>query len=127
MKRDIAVERLFTLGDYKNVKFISEIKDIPEEFAMDEEVVGMIYFGQVLECDIAYRRYYELMEKITKDKIKDVRGFMEEAKSQNFAELRSRIENSESPKSLTPLESNLAQVGTDNQEPLVGYTGETED
>lgn len=110
MKRDLSVERLFPLGDYKNVKFISEIKDIPDEFVTNEKVIGLIYFGQALECDIAYRKYFEVLDAIAKGKVKDVLAHLEEKKQQTYLELKAELENLDEKK-LTPLEEKLSQVG----------------
>jgi hypothetical protein len=63
MKREIGVERLYSLGDFKNVKFFDSIIEVPEEFVFDQKLVGEIKFLQIISVELTFRRYMKLMEE----------------------------------------------------------------
>lgn len=91
MQRDLGVERLYPLGDFKNIKFSTLLKDIPEELARNETVVGLLFLQQSISCEIAYRKYYDLVNKIAKDKIENVLEYLEQQREQTMAELYEEI------------------------------------
>lgn len=63
MNRSLAVERVFPLGEFRNIKFHDEINDIPEKVCLNEEVMAKIRYLQMVDVEIAYRDYLRLMEK----------------------------------------------------------------
>ena len=78
MKRKLSVERLYTLGDFQNIKFASEISDIPDEHVLNDDVIQMLYYGQFLDCDIAYKKYVQMRQALAENKTKDVLTQLEE-------------------------------------------------
>lgn len=102
MKRDLGVERIFPLGEYKNIKLSSTLRDIPEELAQNERVAGLLYLQQALSCEIVYRRYFDTLDYISKNFTKVVGGktvadseevmkFLMEEREQTLAELLEEI------------------------------------
>lgn len=91
MERDLSVERLYFLGNYKNIKFGNTLKGIPEELAKNPKVVSLLFADQALTCDIAYRKYHELTERIVDEKITDILSYLETERQKNFAELYEEI------------------------------------
>jgi hypothetical protein len=87
MKRTISIERLYTIADYQNIKFTSTLSDIPEEIMQDEDAVGLLYYSQGLECDMAYKRYMQLRDRITREKVTDVLEFLEEERTKTNTQL----------------------------------------
>lgn len=87
MERKISVERLYTIADYQNIKFTSEIDHIPDAHALDNKVVQLLYYGQFIDCDIAYKKYMELREKLAREKVKTVMEVLEEEREKTQAEL----------------------------------------
>ena len=63
------MERLYNLGDFKNIKFGDEFIDIPEEFMFDTEFVGNLKMLQLLGVESVYREYLKLQhdELVGKD------------------------------------------------------------
>ncbi len=59
MNRTLGMERLYTLGDFKNIKVTDTITDIPVEFLTDVEVIGALRFLQLLQSDKTYLYYLE--------------------------------------------------------------------
>jgi hypothetical protein len=73
MERKIGVERLYKMGEFANLKFISEITNIPQEIALNKEAVRLINYSQTLEAERAYQDYTRLkLEKLPKGKLEDV-------------------------------------------------------
>lgn len=91
MERTIYAERLYSLGDYKNIKFSTALTGIPEELATNDRLAGLLFFQQSLACEIAYRRYYDTINKIATEKIQDVLGYLEEQRTQTMTELYEEI------------------------------------
>lgn len=91
MERTLYTERLYSLGDFKNIKFSTALTNIPEELAMNEKVVGLLYMQQFLGCEIAYRRYYDLIQKLTKDNVQNVVEYLENERNQTMKELYEEI------------------------------------
>ncbi len=94
MKRDLGIERLYPLGDFKNIKFSTVLRDIPEELAKNEKVVGLLFMQQSISCEIAYKKYYSMVDKIVKDKIENVLEYLEQQREQTMAELYEEIQKS---------------------------------
>lgn len=101
MERTLYVERLYSLGDFKNIKFSNALTGIPEELAKNDKIVGLLFFQQALSCEIAYRKYYDMVNKITTEKIQDVLSHLEEKRTQTLKELYEEIKSAEeaTPKS----------------------------
>ena len=66
MTRNIGLERVFNLGDYKSLRITDYINDIPDELALDEGFMYMLRYLQLLEVEGAYYSY-SLMSKDMKD------------------------------------------------------------
>jgi hypothetical protein len=64
MEKKISVERLFSLGDFKNIKFYDEITEIPEEVANNPEASSLLRYLQLLEIEYSYNHYMLLVEKL---------------------------------------------------------------
>ena len=111
MNRDISIERLYTLGDYKNIKFGNVLKDIPEEIAQDDKLVSLLYFQQMLSCEIAYRQYVDLLSKIKNANPDEVMEFLTEQRVQTWQELRTRINEHYTPPAGVV---NVPQIKTDD-------------
>lgn len=58
MNRSIKVERLYSLGDYKNIKVIDELHEIPESVALNAELMGKLYMLLLANVDLQYYRYF---------------------------------------------------------------------
>ncbi len=92
MERSLGVERLYPLGDYKNIKFVNNLSGIPEELASNDRVVSLLFLQQALSCEIAYREYYDTIDRIAKEKIQNALGYLQEQREQTLAELYEEIE-----------------------------------
>ena len=72
MERKVSVERLYSLGNYQNVKFVDEITGIPESIVLNKDAMNLLHFAQVLEVENAYYKYSQLrLEKLPRGKLED--------------------------------------------------------
>ena len=108
MERNLDVERLYFLGDYKNIKFGNQLVNIPEKVAMNDKAVELLFLHQFLSCEIAYRRYVEMLDKISQEysivkngkNIADpeaVMEFLQTERAQTFAQLYEEIKQTQEP------------------------------
>jgi hypothetical protein len=65
MNRKLTTERLFSLGDYKNIKFTDEISDIPEKWFLNEEVINRLKYLQLIQIEMDHKNYAKLSSMIT--------------------------------------------------------------
>lgn len=64
MERILRTDRRYPLGDYKYITLEDVISGIPEEFAINPELAGVLQFMQLVGFEIAYRRYIKLVDSI---------------------------------------------------------------
>lgn len=121
MERTLNVERLYYLGDYKNIKFGNSLSGIPEELAGNDKVVSLLFLQQSLACEAAYRTYSELMEHINSEFTVDVRGkkvvdtqqvlqYLTEKREQTFDDLMEEIKAVQEAKKQDNLAEKLEQT-----------------
>lgn len=91
MERQISVERLYTIADYQNIKFISTLSGIPETVALNEKAMQLLFYNAFIECDIAYKNYMDLRQTMVKDKVTNVLEFLEEERSKTHNQLLEEI------------------------------------
>lgn len=94
MNRNVGVERLYTLGDYKNIKFANEVVGIPEELANNPKVVELVFAQAYISCEIAYRKYVDMITEINAKYGKDaesVMEFLQEQRTKTWNELYTEI------------------------------------
>ena len=67
MNRSIKVERLYTLGDYKNIKFTDEMNEIPADVALNPEAMSTLRSLQLVGVDLAFEKYVSLRRLLDKE------------------------------------------------------------
>ena len=93
MKRNLGLERVFKLGDFKSMRVSSDILDIPEELALDSELMARLRLLQLIEVDRAFYQYRiqaANMNEFETDQERFDDLFGQEA--QVFANIKTRIE-----------------------------------
>jgi len=80
MKRKINIERLYSLGDYKNIKFSEEVSEIPDELVNNEQFITILTSLMLLRIEQNYNKYIKLMESTRGKSIEDVINLMEDLK-----------------------------------------------
>ena len=64
MSGKISAERLYSLGNYKNIKFIEEVNDIPDDLMFNVEYVTYVRTLQALRLDKSYLQYLQLFDEV---------------------------------------------------------------
>lgn len=78
--RSLKVERLYPLGDYKNIKFIDEIDGIPADVALNPEVVSKLRLLQMVGLELTFKRYLDLGRETEKMKPEQIQEYLEKVK-----------------------------------------------
>ncbi len=88
LSRTLKVERLYSLGDYKNIKFTSELYNIPKEFAFNNDIMTRINYVLLLDVEANFRKYVELASKLNTLKVEEMMQFLEEERINTLDEIR---------------------------------------
>jgi hypothetical protein len=70
MNRTLSVERIFSLGDYQNLKVNNTLTDIPEEVVSNPDDERLLRDLQLLDVELTWLRYAQIKlsyPKITTD------------------------------------------------------------
>lgn len=86
MNRNLTVERTYSLGQYQNIKLHDEINDIPDVF--EEELINEIRYLQLIQLELDFRRYIQLVDKIHPYNTEEAIGLLEEIKVQTLDEIK---------------------------------------
>jgi len=60
VKRNLSLSRLYSLGNYKNIRFDDSIDDLSAEILTNKELVDNLRLLQMLSVELAFRRYLKL-------------------------------------------------------------------
>ena len=93
MKGNLGLERVFKLGDFKSMRVISDVLDVPEELMLDEDFVTQTRLLQLVEVDRAYYQYRVQAGKLNELETDEERvSSLVEQEAQIFANIKARIE-----------------------------------
>ena len=71
MNRNLGVQRVYSLGDYKSLRLMDEISGLPDEVVFNLELAGKIRELQLLQLEMDYRRYIKLNENLEHYNLED--------------------------------------------------------
>jgi hypothetical protein len=93
MKRSLKTERLFSLGDWKNIRFHDEFLEIPEEYLTDKKFIDDIRMLQLLNVDVSFREYVKLQESelVGKD-LDEALERLNELRDEMYGSIMSRLD-----------------------------------
>lgn len=91
MSRTLKVERLYSLGDFKNIKFTSELYNIPKEFAFRKELIDKINYLMLLDVESNFRKYTELISTINTLKLEEMMKYLEDERMNTLDEIKNII------------------------------------
>jgi hypothetical protein len=92
MERTLKLERLYPLAQYANIKFVDEISALPEEAIFNVDLASKARYLQMLEVEIAFRMYLELMKQAETKTAEEVAKFLEEQRNETVKELVTHFE-----------------------------------
>ena len=91
MERTITTERLYPLGQYTNIKFADQIINLPDSVIFDVELSSKIRYLQMLEVELAYRAYVNLMKQAETKTEEEVAKFLEEQNANTVKEIADKL------------------------------------
>jgi hypothetical protein len=93
MKRNLGLERVFKLGEFKSMRVTSDVSDIPEDVVMDKEAMSQIRLLQLVETDKAFYQYRLQAETLNGFETDDERfALLVEQEAQIYTNIQARIE-----------------------------------
>lgn len=95
MKRRINIERLYNLGDFKNIKFSEEVSEIPDELVNNEQFVTILTNLMLLRIEQNYNKYIKLMESTRGRSIDEAINLIEDLKITQLDNLENFIKEQE--------------------------------
>lgn len=99
MNKQIAIERIFSLGDYQNIKVTDTITEIPDAVASKPEAIKLLRYLQLVDIEWTYIHYAKLRAMEPKlsnlDAIDSAMAFIEEERTQTFENLLVAISDKE--------------------------------
>lgn len=84
MKRSIKIDRLFSLGQYKNIRLEDGIDDIPLNLWTNKEVMENLTFLVMVAVELSFRRYLKLSEKIQDMTLENSIEYLDKVKSDTY-------------------------------------------
>jgi len=87
MDKNVAVERLYSLGDYRNIKFVSvvgKIEGIPSNISSNPDAMALLWYLQLLEIEEARHNYDLLSRKIAGTPPEEISAMLEEERTQTY-------------------------------------------
>ena len=94
MKRALKIDRLYSLGDWKNIRFSDEFLGIPEKYLLDKDFVNNIRMLQLLNVEVTYREYLKLQHDELKGKdLEEALERLYELRNEMYESIMSRLDN----------------------------------
>ncbi len=91
--RNLSVERLYPLGDYKNIKFIDSINNIPYPLSLNNEFISLLSYLQIIEVEIMYRKYWELIKEVNTIKVEEAMEYLEKIRLDTMGQIKVLLED----------------------------------
>lgn len=91
MNKSISLERIFSLGDYQNIKFTDTITDIPETVMQNGDALKYLRYLQLVDVEWSYLRYMTLRMKQPQSSLEQAMEFIEEERTITFERLLESI------------------------------------
>ncbi len=95
MERQISIERLYSLGNYKNIKLGNVIDGIPENLWTRPDVMGSLQFLLMLAVEVDFRRYQKLNQEIGGLSLEESLEKLSDMRDDTYQEIQDLILNGE--------------------------------
>ena len=63
------LDRLYSLGDYKNIRVSSEISGLSEEVLKNAQLLTALRLLQIIDCEVTFEKYHSVARMTTEEKI----------------------------------------------------------
>jgi len=91
MNKNISVERLFSLGDFRNIKFVSTVTDIPRDILLNKKGMSLLWYLQLLEIEESRHKYDLLSRKIIDTDHENIAKMIEEERTQTYEDFMNSL------------------------------------
>jgi len=88
MKRTITTERIYQIQPYETFKVTDAIIEIPEPYALDEEVYRIIRAVQFTGLDLSYRKYLRLINEYIPEDVEEAIEILEKYNKREMDKLQ---------------------------------------
>lgn len=93
--RTISVDRLFTLGSYKNIKFGGVIDNIPYEVWSNPDAMELLSALLLLSADRDFLRYQKMNEDRKDMLLEEALAYVSDLRDETYKEIQSLLMNGE--------------------------------
>lgn len=91
MNKSLAVERIYSLGDYQNIKFTDTITEIPETIMTNPNAMKLLRYLQIVDLEWGYLNYMKLRAERPQGSLDEVFEFIENERTVTFEQLLEAI------------------------------------
>lgn len=95
MPRELRVERLHYLGDYRNVKFIDVISELPDDIAFNGELISALRWLQLMQSEKTFYRYLALGSQYKDKSAEECLAIVSKLHEETLLELKELFKNGE--------------------------------
>lgn len=95
MPRTLKMERLHYLGKFRNLKFIDEINDLPDNIAFNGELISALRWLQLMQSEKTYYRYAVLANEYKEKNAEECLALVTEIHEETLLELKELFKNGE--------------------------------
>ena len=95
MPRAIKMERLYYLGKFRNLKFIDEINDLPDDIAFNGELISTLRWLQLMQSEKTFYKYLALGSQYKDKSAEECLALVTEIHEETLLELKELFKNGE--------------------------------
>jgi hypothetical protein len=93
MEQRIGLERLYTLGQYKNIKILDTITEIPQELMLDNDAQSLLRMLQFIRVDRGYLEYRKLADEVFAMNTEDALSLLDNLEKDTINSLQEILKN----------------------------------
>jgi hypothetical protein len=93
MNKSVLAERIFSLGDYQNIKFSDTITEIPEVVITNPDSMRLLRYLQLVDIEWSYLSYMQLRTKRPQGTLEEALEYVEKERTITFEKLLESLQN----------------------------------
>ena len=93
MPRELKMERLHYLGDYRNIKFVDVISDLPDDIAFNGELISALRWLQLMQSEKTFYRYLVLGSQYKDKNAEECLAIVSKLHEETLLELKELFKN----------------------------------
>ncbi|KKN45709.1 hypothetical protein LCGC14_0680270 [marine sediment metagenome] len=92
MERQLVVDRLYSLGDFKNVRFGDTYINIPESLITNTELTSAVTLAQIVGVELSFRKYLLLQQELQGKDLEEATERLEELSVEAMQSIQSILD-----------------------------------